>query len=372
MKITFLLSSTNHVRFLKRVEILSKLDCSTTVFAFERKGSYPGKKIDFDLQKLGSISHGSYLKRLWYLFASLKKIRPGIAETDVIYTFGLDMLFLGWISKLFVRNKELKLVYEVGDIREILLGHSFINKFFRFWEKVLLKAVSLLVVTSEVFYKVYFKKIQKVDNLRYHVIENKIDPNLFPKEDNIRPSKMNSDVLTIGYFGVLRCERTWEIFKHLVKKAQGKINIYIRGVPGVNTQHQTDEIKDIPEIIYDGPYLVPNDLEQMYQSVDIVWAAYPYQGEIEGNWCWAKTIRFYESCFFSKPVIVQKGTEDCKTVQKYNFGHCLDLSNINNAVENLMSISKDQINNWQQNIRNLPQDIYLLTSEHKELIKILQ
>lgn len=372
MKITFLLSSTNHVRFLKRVEILSNLDCSAIVFAFERKGSYPGKKPDFKLHKLGSISHGSYLKRFFYLLVSLKKIRSGVNQADVVYTFGLDMLLMGWLSKLLARNKNLKLVYEVGDIREILLGDSFINRFFRFLEKVFLKSVSLLVVTSEAFYKEYFIKIQNAHNLHWYVIENKIDPHFFPVSQSKLKVLPVDNVITIGYFGVLRCERTWQILTTLAEKDRNKIKIYIRGIPGIGLENQLSKIENIPNIIYDGAYVAPDDLQSMYEKVDIVWASYPYQGESDGNWRWAKTIRFYESCFFSKPVIVQKGTEDCKTVQRYNFGLCLDLSNINHAVEKLMDISNDQINAWQHNIRNLPEEIYLLTSEHKELIKLLR
>ncbi len=371
MKITFLLSSITFVRFLKRIEILSQLGTTASVFAFERKGTYPGKQVDFKIQKLGSISHGSYIRRIFRLLSSIKIISGAVKQTDVIYAFGLDMLFLGHLSKLFSKNKNQKLVYEVGDIRGIFLGETVINKLFRFFERQLLKKVTLLVITSKAYYEEYFLKIQKAKNLNFHVIENKIDPNLFQSIDKMQVSDRTQDVLTIGYFGVLRCERTWQILKMLADKAADKMKIYIRGVPGVGLENQLSEIGNIPNIIYDGPYVVPDDLQAMYEKVDIVWAAYPYQGERKGNWSWARTIRFYESCYFSKPVIVQKGTEDCKTVQEYDFGCCLDLSNVNEAVNSIMNISGDQILNWKQNVCNLPKDIYLLTNEHKELINNL-
>ena len=71
-------------------------------------------------------------------------------------------------------------------------------------------------------------------------------------------------------------------------------------------------------------------------------------------------------------MISQKGTEDCKTVQQYEIGNCLDLSNIDKAVNDILNISREQLHKWQQNFNQLPTNVYLHTDEHEKLIYLLQ
>jgi len=371
MKFTFLLSSTIHVRFIKRVEIINKLIDQIQVYAFERKGSYPGKKIDFRMNTLGEITHVSYLKRFVLIVKSINIIRNTVRKTDVVYTFGLDMLFLGWISKQLSFRKNVQLVYEVGDIREILIGKTPINNLARFFEKFLLRYVSVLVVTSEAFYTEYFRKVQNAKSLKYHVIENKIDPDIMSDVHSQELAEKENKEFTIGYFGVLRCTRTLEILKMLAEKGKGIMKIYLRGLPGLKMQKEYDELVSTEGVVNEGPYIVPDDLSEMYNTVDLVWACYPYQGKKTGNWCWAKTIRFYESCYFKKPVFVQSGTEDCKTVEQYGIGICLDLENIEKTVEYILSTSEDEISEWEKNINELPVHVYLYSDEHEKLITLL-
>jgi hypothetical protein len=372
MEITFLLSSTIHVRFIKRVEIISKLVDQIQVYAFERKDSYPGKKIDFEMNTLSEIVHVSYLKRSVLLIKSLNKIRSAVRKTDVVYTFGLDMLSLGWISKQLSFKKNVKLVYEVGDIREIMIGKAPINNLARFFEKFLLRYVSVLVITSEAFYTEYFKKVQNTKSLRYHVVENKLDTDIMSVARVQEIAGKDNKEFTIGYFGVLRCARTLEILKMLAEKGKGKIKIYLRGLPGIKTQIEYDQLVSTEGVVNEGPYVVPDDLSAMYNSVDMVWACYPYQGKEAGNWCWAKTIRFYESCYFKKPVFVQTGTEDCKTVGQYGIGICLDLEKIEKTVDYILSLSDAEISEWKKNINELPEHVYRYTDEHEKLITLLK
>jgi hypothetical protein len=176
---------------------------------------------------------------------------------------------------------------------------------------------------------------------------------------------------SIGYFGVLRCKKTLKILKILAEKGQGRIKIYLRGQVGIKTKEEYDELVAVKGVVNGGPYVVPDDLFEMYNKVDMVWACYPYQGEKTGNWCWAKTVRFYEACYFNKPVFVQAGTEDCKTVKRYNIGDCLELGNMEKTVNHILSLSSDEISNWKKNMNKVPKNVYIFTDEHKQLIKTL-
>jgi len=371
MKITFLLSSTVHVRFIRRVEIINKLVDQIQVYAFERKGSYQGKRIDFKINTLGEITHVSYLRRFVLIVKSLNKIRRAVRKTNVVYTIGLDMLLLGWISKQLSFRKNIKLIYEVGDIREILIGNAPINKLARFFEKFLLRHVTVLVITSEGFYSGYFKQVQKVKSLRYHVLENKLYSDIISVAQLEETTEKDNKEFTIGYFGVLRCKRTPKILKMLAERGQGKIKIYLRGLPGIKAKEEYDELVATEGVVNGGPYVVPDDLSALYNSVDMVWACCPYQGKEVGNCRWANAIRFYESCYFKKPVFVRKGTEDCKTVEQYGIGICLDLENIKETVDYILSLSENEISTWNKNMNELPEHIYMYSDEHEKLITLL-
>jgi len=158
----------------------------------------------------------------------------------------------------------------------------------------------------------------------------------------------------------------------LDEKGKGKIKIYLRGLPGIKTQKEYDQLVNTEGVVNEGPYVVPDDLSAMYNSVDMVWACFPYQGKEVGNWCWAKTIRFYESCYFKKPVFVQTGTEDCKTVEKYGIGICLDLEKIEKTVDYILSLSDAEISEWKKNINELPEHVFMYSDEHEKLITLLK
>ena len=151
-----------------------------------------------------------------------------------------------------------------------------------------------------------------------------------------------------------------------------KLKFISGGLPGIKTQNEYDELVSTEGVVNEGPYVVPDDLSEMYNSVDMVWACYPYQGKEAGNWCWARTIRFYESCYFKKPVFVQTGTEDCKTVEQYGIGACLDLENIDGTVDYILSLSDDEISKWKKSMNELPENVYMHSDEHEKLIALLK
>ena len=366
LHVLFLFQTAEHVRFCKRVELLMHKGITAEVLAFERQ-AYPGKSINCKYSSLGVIKHQNYCKRIIPFISALKKIRAGAKNNDLVYAFGLDMLLLGWIVTLGISKG---LVYEVGDIREVLLGQGLKHKFFRLLERFLLNRTSLLVITSKAYLDEYYYKIQGLSRINHIVIENKLDRNwlinLAPKEKETE----GSSGLIIGYFGVLRCMRSWEILKTAAEKSGGVFQVYLRGISrDINLQVEANH----ELVTYAGPYLAPDDLPAIYGKVNLVWACYPYQGNKAGNWQWAKTVRFYESCYFKKPLIVQAGTEDSKLVEKYDLGLIVDMNEgVEKVVHQVLAITRSDLERWKKNMDNVPPEVYLYTDEHDRLAELLQ
>lgn len=366
MKISFICPVINHARFQRRFKFLSDLGSEIQVYAYERD-YYSGDLFIDDYTKLGNVEDANYIKRLIPYFSSLNKIKKAINDSDVIYVFSLDILLLVQVI-LKIIKKDVKLIYEVGDIRSILTGDSLKAKFFRYLEKKSLKEVDKLIVTSEAYINGYFKDILEVNNLSFQVIENKV------LRENIQNNNKIYDPscqITIGYFGMLRCQRSWKILQRIINTGNGKINLYLRGL-NKGLKNFEEVINNNKNIIYEGPYKSPNDLEEIYNKVDIVWACYPYQNKKESNWKWARTTRFYESAFFKIPMIAQSGTEDARIIEKHDIGKNIDLEDIDQAVKKFLDIKKSDLLRWHNNLLNIPKDLYLYTDEHQKLYNFLQ
>ncbi|MCK8827688.1 hypothetical protein MWH25_08020 [Natroniella acetigena] len=367
MKIVFLCPVVSHVRYHKRINALKNLGANTKVLAFERE-YYSGKSLSEGYVSLGEISHGNYFKRIIPFIKSFSKIRSMIKNADIVYAFGLDNLLLGWLANSTVKNNS-KIIYEVGDIRGILLKNSFSAKLLRELEKFLLNHINLLVVTSKAYISGYYEGILNMDNIKYQVIENKLNKDEFQSLKS-SGSCISKETLKIGYFGVLRCQRSWNILKKVAEKSNGRIQIYLRGIP-MGIKNFKNEVSKISNVNYGGPYKAPDDLFQIYNQVDIVWACYPYQDKQIGNWLWARTNRFYESCLFNKPMLTLAGNQDAKVVNKFKIGKSLDLSNIKATVKEVLNLDKSRIKQWEKNLYNLPEKLYLYTNEHKKLFEFL-
>ena len=368
MNILYLLPVISHARYNKRIGALSKLGTKSTILAFDRD-YYPGKAFDSGYESLGRVQHRRYIRRVIPLVRAFFKIRPRIKDADVVYTFGLDLLGMAWLSCIG-QNKRPKIVYEVGDIRGALLGSGLFAKSLRWLERFLLKRIHLLVVTSEAYVAGYYKKIQGIHSIKYYIIENKIDRDGMSCSVTQHKNK-KENAICIGYFGLIRCQRSWEILKKTVRMGKGRIRLYVRGI-AMGMENFEKEARAIDSIDYGGAYVSPDDLPYMYGAVDMIWACYPYGGTSIGNWQWARTNRFYEACFFKKPMFAQAGTEDNRAVETRGLGVSIDLSDVEETVNHILNVAEQEITQWRKNIVQLPTDVYIYTDEHEQLIKLIQ
>jgi succinoglycan biosynthesis protein ExoL len=357
----FLATFIEHVRFRVRAKMCAASGADVLLIGFTRS-HYPGGKTTVPTVELGSIAHRKYLSRPFRLFRGLGRLRQESKNYQVIYCFGLDALVLGLLSTVF---KNRQIVYEVGDIREVFIGTSLRARLWRACERFLLRFVDLVVVTSEAYFTAHFQAHHGLERQRVMVIENKLTADAQPVD-----REPESDTITIGYFGVLRCSRSWEILTEAVAQADGRLRLYVRGVPvGIPTFEE--DIARSKWISYGGPYRVPEDQVQLYSSVDIVWAAYPYGGEEVGNWQWARTVRFYEAGAHGKPVIVQAGTVDAEVVIEQKIGMAVSMQDVRVAADALNTMTHADIAEWRERVRQMPRRAFYECGEHAELLEIL-
>src|SRR5699024_2999092 len=98
-------------------------------------------------------------------------------------------------------------VYQIQDIRPIYFGDSWKNKWMRKLEKRFIDKASFLVVSSKNYFTDYFKPLYGIDEAKVQVIENKLVRGSIVSTKEAAPQK--KDKIILGYFGVLRCKRSW-------------------------------------------------------------------------------------------------------------------------------------------------------------------
>ncbi len=373
VRILFLQPVKSHVRFQRRLEKLEEQGADVEILSFDRD-YYVGREMDRDYVSLGRLEHGHYLKRIPLLLRAVYTIRKHLQSCDVAYAFGLDMALVACLARTGIRRRP-KLVYEVGDIVEVFLRTGFIARAWRILEGLVLSRVDLLVTTSEAFIREYFQPVHGRRVPKTLVVENK--PKLVRSTDSADVRSANTVAegpLRIGWFGLLRCARSMEILSELVRRGEGRFELVLRGIgmAGLNLEEWAESSEYIS---FGGPYVVPADLPKMYEDVDLVWGCFPLLGPDQSEMrsgTMARTNRFYEACFFRRPLINRSDSEDGRVIEMNDIGLCVELRNQEETVERLLSISGEQIKTWRAAIDQLPAGVYSYTDEHERLLRELQ
>jgi succinoglycan biosynthesis protein ExoL len=364
MRILFLFQVNSHARYLRRYRKLKNSFKSTLVFSFTRKFYKTTENINFI--SLGELTNENYLQRTPKLIRSIFRLKKHVKKNDIIYTFGLDTFFIAYIASI-MKFKKTRLIYEVGDIRKIFVDKGVIPWIYRQLEKIAIRKAFAIVVTSPLFISEYFRKIQgyKKDNI--FLIENKPEILDYHQSNEVYNRK---NKIVIGYFGMIRCERSIEILSKIVEK-NNNFTLYIRGVIN-NEIVDKFSLNDRDNIIIGSEYESSKDLEHMYKNIDICWTAYPYSKDLTGNQFWAMTTRFYEAGYFKTPIITRFDGAESSFVRSNKVGITINLSKIDESVQIIESLSKETILKMRRNYLNIEESYFIYNDEHEKIISYLK
>jgi succinoglycan biosynthesis protein ExoL len=367
LRILTVLPVLGQPRDSKRIDMLVSLGFNVSVAAFNR-AYHSGRVPSRPTQIIGTISHGKYLQRIGRLITALPKLRRAMRDRDIVYASSPDMALLAMIAGMFMGKK---FILEVGDVREIQTAEGLKGRLVRIVDRVLTNRCSLLVVTAVGFLDNYYRNWLR-SNVPAVVVENKLEASLTVA----RPEAVRGNLpqgrpfidrpLRIGYFGLLRCQWTWDVLKAFALKHPKDVQIVMAGYP-MEPADIAEQAKSIPNVIYSGEYKSPNDLPRLYGGVDIVWACYKFIGPRDWNLKWARPNRFYESCYFGRPLISRLGSSDSKEVDRLKIGFNIQTHEISEVVTELESITAEMVEQWRSNSLKLPNSLFIYTDEGEQL-----
>ena len=358
-KLIFIQSTFGDAHQMIRYLELSKYYLESELLAFERPYYETVKNIDFI--SLGKINHREFLKR-FYLYIKaiflIKKSKSKTLENDVFF-YGFDFLSILVFSRKFIKSK---LIFEIPDIREIYFINNLVSKLFIKILKLSIERLSIVIVTSDLFITGFLNK-NNIKLEKYFLIENKVH---FLDRTGII-NKEKDSLITIGFFGLIRCERSLKILIEFLNSTS-EYNLIIYGYFMGISEGVIKEIKSHSKIKYKGTYKSPDDLSKLYSEIDISWIAYPFSLKLEGNFKYARTNRFYEAGFFKIPMIANIQSGDAHYVNKYNIGININFSDINIAIDKLKMINAKEISIWKKEIEKINVRAFQATEDDYDLL----
>lgn len=363
--IVFLAPVATQPRYGKRILEFMRLGVSAQCLYFDRD-YFSGRKLPCDATCLGRIDHGRYFSRILTLVKAAFLAKKRIGGADFLYAFGLDMLFLATIASIGSRQK---ILYEVSDIREAMTRPGLYSWAMRSFERLMLRWTDVIVVTAPGYRDGYYRGLNVAPGNRFFVMENKLDLDATARPAHSR-TRRGVEPIRIGYFGLLRCPRSWEVLKELARRGRGRFLVEVRGRP-IAPESIPAEAAALDGIAYGGEYVWPDDLAEMYDAVDMVWGCYPYSVRATGNWLWARTNRFYEACYFKRPLVTLKDSADAQIAGELGIGPVVDLSDIGSTVDRLLQLTSEQLHEWQTNVDRVDSDVCVYSDDHQRLLQLI-
>jgi succinoglycan biosynthesis protein ExoL len=303
---------------LKRVQQFTDVGYRVTVFAFRRRRHIAEHRPPLADVPLGFTSDGRYGQRLWAMLRALPVLlahRHLASRAVAFYARNIDQLILALVVRL-VAGSRAPIAYEVLDIPPILMRRSLPSLLVRAIERLCLRHVRVLVVSSPAFHRNYFAAVQKYRG-PWFLMENKLHPSISAMPVPMRPPAAGRPWV-VGYFGMIRGEETVALIARLAERLRGKVTFKFRGILTTVDQSSFDDaLARNPNIVYGGPYAPHRDLAELYGGVDFAWAL--DLEHVDHNSRWLMPCRFYEAGYFGVP---------CLAVQDFEVGRAIELCRI--------------------------------------------
>lgn len=315
-KIVFFLASLSQPRCIKRVKALHEAGFEVEVYGYYRGfydiNSFPE---DIEVHQWGEVKSGTgYVKRLLKNRANINEVVRNKAGEDVLYyAFGLDLAL--WLSM----HKHIHFVYESSDLIYTYFGSKILIDIFKYIDKKIIAHSFKTIFTSEGFQR-YLYGVRKVDNI---IIQpNRVSP-FFNNVGRQVLSLKEPEGIVFSYVGAFRYPNTIFRFARIIGEKYPQHKFYFYG-DSLLAYMAKELAAKYPNVHYFGKFRSPEDLEKIYNAIDVVVACYDASGINEQI---AEPNKLYEAICFCKPIVVSEGTFLSEQVKKMKVGYSIKADN---------------------------------------------
>lgn len=349
MKIVFFLASLSQPRCIKRVKSLLDLGYDVEVYGYYR-GFYDVNKFPDSLRVVvwGNVESGDD-----YLLKNIKNaknifdvLKTHSAEEKILYyAFGFDLAF--WLS-LFCKGKY---IYESSDLLYTYFKSKLFISFFKVLDRFLIRRSFRTVFTSEGFAQ-YLYPIVRPKNI---IIQPNKVASCFKKINRTVISKENKEGIVFSYVGAFRSPDTVFRFARVVGEYYPQHKFYFYGDSNLTFLAKDLALK-YKNVKYFGKFKNPEDLQAIYDSIDVVVACYDSKDINEKI---ADPNKLYEAICFCKPIIVSSGTFLAEQVRSMNVGFTINPHTDQTVRYFIDNLDFNKINEISLRESLIPENVYI-------------
>ena len=268
------------VSTIKRVEAFAANGIAPTVFGFRRARYNRNFQPPWPHVELGRTADQKYFHRVLALFAAVRHLlgnRRIFVEATLFYARNIDQLLLALLARWWFHPKA-EIVYEVLDLPPILTKRGPVAALVRWLERRCLTQIKLLVVSSPGFVRNYYLAVQQYQK-DWFVLENKLQASVLDTAQ--RPSPGSGRTKTnwqsyrwvVGYFGLIRGQQTFDLITRLAERLSDQVLFKFSGImTTVDSASFVAALERNKNMVFEGDYVSPRDLQRLYSSVDFAWA----------------------------------------------------------------------------------------------------
>jgi succinoglycan biosynthesis protein ExoL len=249
------------------------------------------------------------------------------------------------------------LVYECLDIHRLLLGKSLPSQLLRSIENELMREVDLVLTSSPRFITEYFSL--KKFNPPVKVFENRAL--LLDTSIARQPSPPSGPPWKLGWFGMIRCQRSFAILSSVARELGGNLQIRIAG------RASPKEFPDFEKLVARSPYVTFtgsyrfDELPDLYGGVHFSWAIdFFEQGH---NSSWLLPNRIYESSLFGAVPIAEEGVETARWLTEKGIGVILSGDAKTSLLSFLRALTDSQYRQMARFLQEIPTAELAITEE---------
>lgn len=290
----------------------------------------------------------------------LVKVNP-----KYIYTGNVDMLIICSIYSLFKKEKP-KIIYEIADLNKLIIDepNNIVKRLLKgiltYTEKRLCRYITLLVLTSEKFYDVYFKNFFPINKVL--IMPNM--PILYPFS-SYRPK--SSGMFTVGFIGAVRYKEQMKLLIRVAEKSKIKVLF-----AGAGLEDDIERLcTGIQNIEFYGKYDYNTEIASLYGKCDCIYSV--YDADLN-NVKVALPNKLYEAIYCCLPIIVAKGTYLAELVDDMGVGVAVSHTDEKDLLTTLRKLSQDKeyYQSFVSNCKKHKEEINACSYDEKLINRVLE
>jgi succinoglycan biosynthesis protein ExoL len=332
----------------------------------------PPKYIDgCEAINLGRTKDGHLLDRIASVASvalRLEQLKRVLSGCEVVLARNLEMLFLAAKARRrYAPNAAL--LFECLDIHRLLLRSDPSGQILRWIETRLVNDVDLILTSSPRFVSEYFKRRNFHRPIK--LLENKVLLSDFGGDRPSLPPRPSGPPWKLGWFGMLRCRRSFEILSSAARESDGNLEVVIAGRPSPKEFPEFERlVAGAPHVRFEGSYRF-DELPALYGNVHFSWAVDYFEQGLNSSWLLPN--RIYESSFFGTIPIAVEGVETAKWLSDKRIGVTL-VGQAETALCNVLSTMTDQrYRQMFEAVQNVPTaDLAETTESCRQLVASLK